>query len=72
MAARPNTASAEAAATPPIASFRLLSTLAQFLPRFAGARRDSRDRAAPSSGRYWVTPLFATVNCSWGQGLSRS
>jgi hypothetical protein len=72
MAARPNTASAAATATPLIASFRLLSTLAQFLPRSAGARRDSRDRAAPSSGRYWVTPLFATVNCSFGRALSRS
>jgi hypothetical protein len=72
MAAMPKAAIAEAAATPPIASFRLLSTLAQFLPRSAGARRDSRDRAAPSCGRYWVTPLFATVNRSFWRAFSRS
>jgi hypothetical protein len=70
-AAMPNTASAAAAATPPTASFRLLSTLALFLPRSAGARSDSRDRAAPSCGRYWVTSFFATVNCSLGRALSR-
>jgi hypothetical protein len=47
----PNTASADAAASPPTASFRLLSTFALFLPGSAGARLD-RDRVATPSGRY--------------------
>ena len=67
----PNTASADAAVSPPTASFRLLSTVALFLPNSAGARLD-RDRVATPRGRYWVTSWFATVNRSFDGGLNRS
>jgi hypothetical protein len=65
-------ASTDAAVTPPTASFRLLSTVALFLPRSAGACLGRDHRAATPSGRYWVTPLFATMNCQVGRRLSRS
>lgn len=71
IAAMPSTAIAVDAVTTPTASFRLLSTLALFLPRSAGAC-GRRHGAATPAGRYWVTPLFATVNRSLGHRPSRS
>lgn len=60
IAARPNTASAEAAATPPIASFRLLSTLPQFPPAICrGTSRQPRPR-----GTFIRTLLGATIVCN--------
>src|SRR5438309_1897197 len=62
-AATPSRASADAAVTAPMTSFRLLSTVVCLLPRSAGAYRRRRDHGAARAGRYWVTPSFATVKC---------
>jgi hypothetical protein len=63
IAARPSVASA---ATTPTTSFRLLNTVVSLLPPFCRASRGRRAGMAAFEGRYWLTPLFATVNCSFG------
>jgi hypothetical protein len=64
-AAIPITAATEATVIAPTTDFRLLSTVANFLP---GASRRRLDHTAACLGRYWLTPGFATVNCSMRAG----
>jgi hypothetical protein len=62
IAAMPSVASTVSA---PTTSFRPVNTLVTLLPPFRRASRLRRARMAAFAGRYWLTPGFATVNCSF-------